>query len=1464
MADKDTRKPWTEDWSEGLAETKVEPWFEQLRLAVDSWAKELIEWLGDVKWWVYELSKRTLSNYISSLMNEKHDPDSAKAKLVILLQEYFGKEEVSSDEILNLEVDWENFADYFAHVLSWTKEFEDSIKLSTRDFMAKNFLSNLKESLNSNWFPSDDASIKLIFWKDISLLSFDDFRNVDISIISRNIFQLWWDHWLSLENINSVISNFSKNFGSFSINDYLKSIWVSDSTKWLLKDKISFKLLVDSSEKELRLLTNLFLSQVQSEFEKKYFDMPKNDNLINSLNGDISVYSFLDSELKEFYELVKSARTDKKVSDKLWWIDTTLITDLVWSDTIDWELYYECFVSFIGSNYSSKLFLLKPLLWEELSEDDKKQLFDMYSKDFTQNYNDSLKAILEKILVRDDINVEWYISNIFSEIKYPDCIFNIIWTWKPKEKEIKAKVTIDYNFEWDNLTDIINDSSFKINFEINPEELPWKEKMAINIDLNWKKQQFYKGQLVKVQTKDWTIIEDIILNEHDWVVRFEDVDPLNIEDITDIDVIEKTSSYSMNDILKQWFNYYTNLPSWDKLDLTPVDPTVPLKPAELVEDKKSDEETTTKTSDSSNELKPEEKYALVNQWYQAFQWFGSKEFWVWSIFYFSTWKDDSLKVGKDSLGDMWNNYHKIFVKKFDKVSWDITVIESSTVENWTVEKKFNIYTQCFEWNDFTLFSNIEKSFSKPIKFTDWIKDLETFKKFINWNDIKSAFSKFDDQWKFRIDSLKDVKYIWKKTSASVKWKKADFWLFFDVSFENWHVVLNGNWYNRKLMPYDEFLVFMADKWLEPFTEDSRKNFEESFEQSDIKSKKIYSPLWIILTWITLPLSLWILSMKMAMNPKEAWKTFLKETGLDKVLEEYKAKKKLKQSLEDAESYAKLAKTLWTLWWWIPWIWDTLKDLKNETQWQVTSKKKQIVNDYVDRLKKSWWHGKDAAKYIYNTIISSDSKAEKIFNKDPLKWLAAFQYSMENWWMYFRDLASAAWTGRWVLVLLWPSHYEKFKKQRELLLNAAKKWTEKDKKDLALFEMRYIYKNISEDTYYTWIWWQLEWYLNRFNEDTQGGYNSQKDKDFFEVHSTAYQWLFKWAVLGRWMWAQKVMVEKTFDGNEYNALFGSMTFYSIISHVHLSWIDPDYMESLATSTWFDLVFKAQSSTYWPNEVAKLIDEISKSAWISKDWFIKDIAYDYNDLLWSNYHTNAYELMQRFNKWWWNNWTKVIDILTMRDGWKIFDYAKDSARINEYLTSSSSSNFSWPDYIDNQLWIKWRSYIENNVWHYTPWMFKYCVADLHEWRYHGKSVEMWDKMWWFIWKWFSEQIKKYKEISNDSDKKEYRRVFWDFFYNRLKTRFVKSARFNINEQVFEQVFWPYFGKWSMENRSSFINNVMKNESHKKWISWSSHWETSDMSCWDFMLDIIHHKRHEIPSNIVQAFSNMDKLLDIIKNW
>jgi len=36
---------------------------------------------------------------------------------------------------------------------------------------------------------------------------------------------------------------------------------------------------------------------------------------------------------------------------------------------------------------------------------------------------------------------------------------------------------------------------------------------------------------------------------------------------------------------------------------------------------------------------------------------------------------------------------------------------------------------------------------------------------------------------------------------------------------------------------------------------------------------------------------------------------LKETGLDKVLEEYKAKKKLKQSLEDAESYARLAKIL---------------------------------------------------------------------------------------------------------------------------------------------------------------------------------------------------------------------------------------------------------------------------------------------------------------------------------------------------------------------------------------------------------------------------------------------------------------------------------------------------------------------------------------------------------------------------
>jgi len=32
---------------------------------------------------------------------------------------------------------------------------------------------------------------------------------------------------------------------------------------------------------------------------------------------------------------------------------------------------------------------------------------------------------------------------------------------------------------------------------------------------------------------------------------------------------------------------------------------------------------------------------------------------------------------------------------------------------------------------------------------------------------------------------------------------------------------------------------------------------------------------------------------------------------------------------------------------------------------------------------------------------------------------------------------------------------------------------------------------------------------------------------------------------------------------------------------------------------------------------------------------------------------------------------------------------------------------------------------------------------------------------------------------------------------------------------------------------------------------------------MLDIIHHKRHEIPSNIVQAFANMDQLLDIIKN-
>lgn len=1448
------------------------------------------EFSGNWKKSFYNYSKSALSAYLTNLIKQPTDPDTAKSKLVKLISEMLSKKwlknlpEVEVNDILSLEFNWNNFVEYFQNMLMWSSildaELWDKIKESLKD----TFLRNFTQNLISNNFPYDDATISHLLGKDKNTLTFEDIWNISYPEFLKKIFEVAnrSNGSISPDNINNIAKLFHKNFWTISIESFLNSLWIENDVKDQLLGRTNLSNIIHTQDKNLKVLESLLISETEKYFEKQIdMDIREDQFLIDNLKGNVKVLDVLETARNDFYKLVKRARSWESVAE-LNSLSVDELHSLIAPWPINWNHFYKSFVSYIHKTYpsgSKEKSLADFIQTKTIDNNTKDVLLKHWIGEINDNYQNKLKDKFRDLSIDGDVNLDMFLSQIISWLNKSEPVINITtsvlwptWRYEAKVVSVKVKTIVENEIRWDSYQERFDSAWFNFSFELNPIDLPWNNYLEVKVPLKQGERTvektFYKWQTVVVTKSDNTTIEWLLDAELEGKLYINWSRPINISDISNIELKDNNSHIQtdLNNILANSTKYYLAAKDknanpdrdWRWTNMDPINPD--WNAAQNVE--------------AWPMLSNKEKYDIIDNEYKNLTGFFEAKFEKWAVFYYG-WPDNTWRINDIEVPNMWYDFHKVVITDFQE-NWDITFSESIVWKNWTSNITVNLYEHFFEWSKFLFFDLLQKWWSKIFRFGKWLKDSKEFENLVKDGKVSDQFSNMNDKWKKKISEewLSKVTHIWKK--LPVLWWEWNLLLNYKVTFHDKYVNVVDHtkwaeWTMNKDMSYDEFLTFIADKWFSPYTEEEKDKEVKTIEDDNsVKKKvktditKVWSPLWLAFTGLVIPWSISILMLKLAIDHKSAIKQLAKETWIEEIIKDYKWKKDEKEKLEKAEKEVALKHFLGKTLGWAPIIWDTIRDLDSESQWKLTTARKGYYRTQLERIEKAWWHWKDASKYIVKEILwwpNDESKAVDTFENDPLKWLAALDYSVKSWWLYFRDL-SALPLWRWVLTILWPSHHENFKK---LWAKSIASW---NKSDLENIELKYIYDNVTDfeaSKYFSWVAGTLQWFLERFAEDVQAWYKAQELKDFNEIIPWEYNTMFRAASYGRWWWTIKAASEKTFTLSQYYKLSQGLAFYSIIPHPHVTAINKDkVIESYPVTTWFDLMLKAQSSINWPKEVARLIDAISIKAWLYSDkdkkWFIKEIGYNYDWMLWVDFHSKALEMKDKYDKYWQKYWNKIVDIINMKDWWKIFELASgsdsDAAVIREYLTSTNSSMFDNNNYIDSSLPVDSREFMKQNIWHHTPWTFRNYLADFHDWVYRGKTAEKWDDMWWEIRNSFSSIINKYEEIGKESwpkDAKKYMEIFGQFYYLKLKKWFVRSGRFWIWESDFDKLFWYYFG---IHDSLDQKNEYLVSKFWERALNWSV-WEA-------MMYHISPNHPNAISSYVRESFEKMDNLLDIIKTW
>lgn len=444
---------------------------------------------------------------------------------------------------------------------------------------------------------------------------------------------------------------------------------------------------------------------------------------------------------------------------------------------------------------------------------------------------------------------------------------------------------------------------------------------------------------------------------------------------------------------------------------------------------------------------------------------------------------------------------------------------------------------------------------KPEQFShDGMKSLITYvNSNVYINSLKSADTKQPlVYFSKEIDSVVDVPGKTPKDEPTKKIVTGK--LTYKVEYNNDGVTVSLPEASRKKqMTMNEFMLFLAEKWLVWYTEADYKAFQKSAE------KLAQEKTWGGRQWFSLGNILWGFSAAL-----DGVKAHLKEQDEERW-------KKFKQKLFTSGVFASLKN--------LPIVGKAFDDMSSGIPIEMDAEKWKQIETYRDDCATKWglWSSLPG-KYIEATIFA---KQDSIFGSDPLQVAGSLLYAMweKGGSLYFRNLKQYKWTWAWVKMLLgkkyhaeWRKYHEDLERQLKRMQPGTADYNAKAD-DLAKSELKFIFARFNDwnnprnanwltyreqiyGTKFTWfiqgqVWGSLfsKWKIDAAAEEVSAKkFNDVYNEEFVSAHSA----LRMERVIG----TQLALAQKVSDDSQYYRRCFAM-LWPLMSGVHLDMLDDGY-------------------------------------------------------------------------------------------------------------------------------------------------------------------------------------------------------------------------------------------------------------------------------------------------------------------
>ena len=752
-------------------------------------------------------------------------------------------------------------------------------------------------------------------------------------------------------------------------------------------------------------------------------------------------------------------------------------------------------------------------------------------------------------------------------------------------------------------------------------------KKDITIDINWQQQKIhFEKKKIYSSFNDYDDLNSASFG-FDFSIRSKKDNKEFIQELVKLECIEKVQGD--NEQAQEDKNLYRFTKDWIKKFLSSY---LANRLSEWISLKKYIQDT---QNDSDFEsLDSQEELEKINQEWNELHWDKDKKFEAWAVLTFRM---------SDSIWKWWWCQW-----------WYMEILQDpKPLYDWRIELKVRLYSPD-SWDDYEdTFYIKSDSFKKFInekanwiamKFRtiQWMWDFLKYMQEINLKDYRSI-----KEWK---DRWSDIKEVWWKlldqNDKPIEYVGKEFDLYdseskphrqpllFSVGYEDDWVIINNNefWPKNKKMTYNAFMLFCAEKQLNPMNKDNVENLKNKFE----KEPKWW--FWFQMLSITSVLS----------APKQFYQSYI-----DKWKKEMDFRWKI------------FAAQLTSI---IPF--DTA--LVQEIIWEKDSAIWNKISWYKSELSRDWSvHDKEIVQLI----------EKRVFRKNPNSYQAAWYllYALEEWGSsYFRDLSKYRGQWKWVEAILWQPYKNEFKKREKVLIDQLEKSSGKQKEniqnEIARLELKYIVERIWDESslkqkFGSKFGSSLDGALaNAFSPSkVKENHNKFKEKTFEDLFND-FLGTMKWAQSNTQLGMLRALWEKIDDDWHYKNWYLAMLM-PLLSGEYKTWDNNLRAEYFKIAwTYAFPVWAFVNDNEWARKIATIIDNIPGTS----TTFSKEIWWSNDKIDFDNIWKNSKKIQEKIKPWWESNWESIIKFLNNEslDKWAIGELNKLKKEDERNLTNKQT--------------------------------------------------------------------------------------------------------------------------------------------------------------------------------------------------